>query len=111
MKKYMVILALLFLSFTNEKVEGLASYYHSKFEGRKTSSGEKYRKSKMTAACNIFPIHSLVKVRNLRTGKEIIVKINDHIGTNKRIIDLSLAAAKELNIIHRGLTKVSVSLQ
>src|SRR5690606_7626206 len=56
---------------------GIASYYHSKFQGRSTASGEKYDSEKMTAAHNRLPFGTLIKVTNLRNKRTVIVKVND----------------------------------
>ena len=70
--------------------QGIASWYGSKFHGRRTSSGEVYDLYKMTAAHKSLPLPTYARVTNLRNGRSIIVKINDR-GPfhNNRIIDLS----------------------
>jgi rare lipoprotein A len=95
-------------SFTDDPRYGKASFYHDKFDGRKTASGEIFRQSKMTAACNIFPLGTYLKVTNIKNGKNVIVKVNDRIGTDKRIIDLSRSAAIELGFIKYGITSVKL---
>ena len=78
---------------------GVASWYGSKFHGRKTASGERYNQNKMTAAHKTLPFGSRVRVRNEKNGKTVIVVINDRGPFVKgRIIDLSRAAAKECSI-------------
>lgn len=102
---------LLFIFFIFSETEikyGKASFYHNKFEGRKTASGEVFRQSEMTAACNVFPLGTYLEVTNIDNGKKVIVKVNDRIGTNKRIIDLSLTAAKKLGFIKEGTTEVKI---
>ena len=90
---------------------GIASFYADKFQGSDTYSGEIYESEKFTAACNSFPMHTWIKVTNLKNNKWIIVKINDKMNKkNKRLIDLSKAAAKELAFISSGLAKVKVEL-
>lgn len=90
---------------------GTASYYHPKFNGRKTSSGEKFNQEKLTAASNTIKLGSRVKVTNLKNGKSVVVIVNDHMGKrNKRLIDLSFKAAKQLGFQHKGLCKVQVDL-
>lgn len=89
--------------------EGLASYYHSDFHGRKTSNGEIFDNTKYTAAHKTLPINSYAVVTNLRNKRKVIVRINDRgpfSGT--RIIDLSTRAAKELGLISRGVGKVKI---
>lgn len=89
--------------------EGIASFYHSKFTGRKTSNGEYYNPASYTAAHKTLPLNSYVLVTNLQNRRKVIVRINDRGPFVKgRIIDLSRVAAKELGIIGRGLGKVKV---
>lgn len=90
---------------------GTASYYAKKFHGQKTASGETHRDEIYTAACNVFPLHSRVKVTNLKNNRSVIVKINDRMhAKNKRLIDLSQSAAKYLRYVSAGVTKVKVEL-
>lgn len=95
-----------------EKVEtGIASYYHSKFQGRLTASGEKYDGEKMTAAHNRLPFGTLIKVTNLRNKKTVIVRVNDRLHhRNPRLVDLSRVAAAKLGYIGRGLARVKVEV-
>ena len=90
---------------------GVASYYAAKFHGRKTASGEVYRNDLITAACNVLPLNTWVKVTNLSNNNFVIAKINDRLHPqNKRLIDLSKSAAKQLGYISDGLTKVKVEV-
>ena len=88
---------------------GIASWYGKKFHGRKTSNGEIYNMYAMTAAHKTLPLPAYVNVRNLQNGREIVVRVNDrgpfHAG---RIIDLSYAAAKKLDIIRKGTGRVEI---
>ncbi|MEO9145473.1 MAG: septal ring lytic transglycosylase RlpA family protein [Ginsengibacter sp.] len=90
---------------------GLASFYADKFRGSPTANGERYDPDKYTAACNTLPFNTRIRVTNLRNEKSVIVKINDRLHfRNKRIVDLSKAAAKKLGFISRGITKVKVEV-
>ncbi len=90
-------------------LKGTASFYHQKFNGRKTATGETFNNNDLTAACNQLPLGTMVKVTNLKNGNTVIVKINDRMhAKNKRLIDLSYQAAKELDFINSGTCKVSV---
>ena len=90
---------------------GIASFYHEKFNGRKTANGNIYDSKKLTAACNVLPLGIWVKVTNLKNEKSVIVQINDRLHhKNMRLIDLTKRAAKELDFISRGLTKVKVEV-
>jgi rare lipoprotein A len=76
--------------------------------GHRTFSGEKYHKDSLTAAHRTLPMGTKVKVTNLKNDSVVIVKINDKMGSSKRVIDLSMAAAKKLNFVRAGLTTVTV---
>ena len=90
---------------------GVASYYHSKFQGRVTASGELYDEKKMTAAHNRLPMGTRIKVTNLRNKKSVIVKVNDRLHhRNKRLVDLSRAAAAKLGYVGRGIVRVRVEV-
>lgn len=96
------------LAFTIFQQEGIASYYGSKFHGRRTASGEKYHNDSLTAAHKTLPFGTLIKVTNIKNDSVVILKVNDRIGTSKRVIDVSLAGAKQLNFIRQGLTRVRI---
>ena len=88
---------------------GIASWYGPKFHGRRTSSGETYDMHKMTAAHKTLPLPTYVSVRNLVSGQEIVVRVNDRGPFHgDRIIDLSYAAATTLGIARRGTGPVEV---
>ena len=90
---------------------GIASYYANKFHGRKTATGAIYRKEKMTAACNILPLGTWVKVTNLKNNKTVIVEINDRLHPkNKRLLDLSYHAAQLLGFTGRGITRIKMEV-
>lgn len=88
---------------------GVASWYGKKFHGRDTSSGEPYDMYQMTAAHNTLPLPTNVRVTNLSNGRSIIVRVNDRGPFVKnRVIDLSYAAARELDMITSGTAMVEV---
>jgi rare lipoprotein A len=90
---------------------GLASYYDDKFHGQKTASGELYNKTELTAAHRTLPFGTMVKIKAQKTGKEVTVRINDRGPFAKgRIIDLSRAAAEQLDILQEGQAKVEVTV-
>jgi rare lipoprotein A len=90
---------------------GIASYYANKFEGRKTYTDEIFRQDSLTGASNTLPMHTWVKVTNLRNKRTVYVRINDKMHPrNKRLIDLSRAAAKKLGFDGRGLTRVRIDV-
>ena len=90
---------------------GTASFYANSFNGKKTANGEIYSHKKMTAACNVLPLGTWIRVTNLRNGKSVVVKINDRLHSRmKRIVDLSKEAADKLKYIKSGLTRVRVEV-
>ena len=90
---------------------GQASFYANKFNGRKTANGEIFDQKKMTCACNAVKLGTWLRITNVRNGKSVIVKVNDRLPQkSKRMIDLSYNAAKQLNFISAGLTKVEITV-
>ncbi|MGD8741887.1 MAG: septal ring lytic transglycosylase RlpA family protein [Granulosicoccaceae bacterium] len=88
---------------------GIASWYGTKFHGRRTSSGERYDMYAMTAAHKSLPLPTYVEVTNLKNNRKVIVKVNDRGPFHEnRIIDLSYAAAHKLGINHSGTGLVEV---
>jgi rare lipoprotein A len=91
------------------KAKGKASYYADKFNKRRTSSGEIFYNDSLTAAHKTLAFGTIVAVTNLLNDSVVIVRINDRLPKkSSRIIDLSKAAARKLNFINQGLTKVSI---
>ena len=89
--------------------KGIASWYGTKFHGRRTSSGETYDMYAMTAAHKNLPLPTYAKVTNLDNGRSIIVKVNDRGPFHEnRIIDLSYTAATKLDIVKKGTGLVEV---
>jgi rare lipoprotein A len=88
---------------------GIASWYGMKFHDHKTSNGEEYDVAKMTGANKVLPLPTYVQVTNLKTGKKIIVRINDRGPFHEnRIIDLSYVAAAKLGMLPTGTALVEV---
>lgn len=89
---------------------GVASWYGKKFHGQPTSNQETYNMYAMTAAHKSLPLPSYVRVRNLRNGKSVIVRVNDRGPfVDNRLIDLSYAAAMKLDMISDGTSLVEVT--
>lgn len=90
---------------------GQASFYASKFHGRKTANGEIFSQDKFTAACNSLPLGTWIKVTNLINSKFVILKTNDRLHPKTtRLVDLSKVAAQKLGYVGRGLTRVKVEV-
>jgi rare lipoprotein A len=88
---------------------GMASWYGPKFNGRMTASGERYDMNAFTAAHPSLPFGTLISVRNTRTGREVIVRVNDRGPFSKnRILDLSYAAAREVGVVGPGTARVEI---
>ena len=90
---------------------GTASWYGKKFHGRRTASGERYDMHDLTAAHPSLPFDTNVRVVNTDNGRSVVVRINDRGPfVNNRIIDLSHAAARELDMVQAGLATVELYL-
>ncbi|MBL4603558.1 MAG: septal ring lytic transglycosylase RlpA family protein [Emcibacteraceae bacterium] len=90
---------------------GTASYYGKNHHGKMTANGETFNMNAMSAAHTTLPLPSCVRVTNLENNKSIILRVNDRGPFIKgRIIDVSYAAAKELDFIKNGITKVRVEV-
>lgn len=90
---------------------GTASYYADEFDGKKTANGEIYDMNSLTAAHPTYPFNTLVKVTNLSNRKSVEVRINDRMPQFKgRILDLSLAAAKKIEMVNAGIQEVKVEV-
>lgn len=90
---------------------GKATYYGKKMHGRNTSSGIKYHNDSLTCAHRTYPFGTLLKVKNLKNNKEVIVKVTDRGPFSRRlIIDLSYSAAKMIDLLRDGIATVEVSL-
>jgi rare lipoprotein A len=87
--------------------EGMASWYGVPFHGRRTSNGETYDMNQLTAAHRTLPFNTVVRVTNLANGRKVDVRINDRGPfVEGRIIDLSLAAARALDMVAAGVARV-----
>lgn len=111
---FYILLLVLFIGVSScgpaKQIErGEASYYHNKYRGKKTASGEKFRQYKRTAAHKTLPLGTKVKVTNLKNGKKVRVTINDR-GPfiEGRIIDLSRKAARKVDMLNDGVAPVKI---
>jgi len=91
---------------------GIASFYSANLDGTLTSTGEIFKNSKYTAACNLYKLNTLVRVTNMRNGRSVLVRINDRMHPNMlklgRVVDLSAVAAKKLHLSSMGIVKVAL---
>jgi rare lipoprotein A len=93
------------------RLRGIASWYGSALNGRPTANGELFDMYAMTACHPTLPFGTMVRVVNLSNKKSVVVRINDRGPfTRGRIIDLSYAAARELNMTERGIARVALEV-
>ena len=92
-------------------LRGHASFYGHGFQGRKTSTGDRFDVKQFTAASNLFPLGSMVAVRRLDNDRCAIVKVNDrmHAKHRRRVIDVSRGVAEYLGMIQAGVVLVRVA--
>lgn len=115
--RLLYLVLMIFLSLSGGKaqenkpvIKGNASYYSDKFHGRKMANGELYHRDSMTCAHRKLPFGTLLKVRNTRNDKSVIVRVTDRGPfSNRLIIDLSRAAARELDFIRAGICPVEIT--
>lgn len=89
--------------------EGLASFYADRFHGRRTASGELHDRDALTCAHPRARFGARLRVTDLATGRSVVVRVNDRGPFVKgRIVDLSLAAARALGMVERGIARVRV---
>lgn len=93
-----------------QPMEGFASYYAKRFEGRRTASGQRYHPDKMTGAHQSLPLGTVVRVVNPATNQEVNVTINDRCAPKRfPFIDLSRAAAKKIGLWGKGKIRVVIT--
>jgi peptidoglycan lytic transglycosylase len=93
------------------KLSGIASFYGTNYSGR-TARGERYDPKKYTAAHRTMPFGTRLRVSDARSRRSVVVVVNDRGPFIKgRVLDLSLAAAKELDMIGRGLVRVTAVIE
>lgn len=114
MKQVLLLITLCFSvlsAMTQEPMTGRASYYSKQCNGRKTASGEYYFSDSMTCAHKNLPFGTLLRVYNPRNKKEVVVRVTDR-GPYRSgfILDLSYAAAKELDMLRAGHIPVEVTI-
>jgi rare lipoprotein A len=94
-----------------KKISGVAAYYSKNYRGP-TASGERYDPKRFTAAHRTLPFGTRLRVTDVKTRRSVVVTVNDRGPFTKgRVIDLSLAAAKTLHMMDRGLIRVTAAIQ
>lgn len=91
-----------------DTLEGKASYYHASLAGNTTANGEVYDPALLTAASRDLPFGTIVRVTRIDNGKQVTVRVNDRgpFGDKSRILDLSRAAAEQLDMVRAGVVKI-----
>lgn len=108
---FLVLIGLFLVSFSFQALftqTGVASYYAAKFHGRKTSSGKIYHKDSLSAAHKSLKFGTRIKVTNLSNDSSVIVTVTDRMYSKAHIVDLSMAGAKQLNMVRAGVAKVRI---
>lgn len=96
---------------TLETVTGVASFYADKYHNKITYSGEVYDMNGISAAHPTYPMGTVIRITRISSGKSIVLTINDKMPQrDDRIIDLSLGAARELEMVQDGLAEVKVEV-
>ena len=92
-------------------IKGISSFYAEDFHGKLTANGEVYDMYGLTAAHKTMPLNTICRVTNLENNKSLILRINDRGPYTKgRILDCSSGAAKKLDFINQGTTKVKIEV-
>lgn len=110
LKKCLTVLMLLLLSSSAfSQKTGKASFYHDKYNGRKTADGSVFYQTAPTCASNVYKLGSLLRVTNTENGKSVTVKVTDT-GAFKlpKLVDLSKSAFSQLASLKQGIIKVLV---
>ena len=108
-KLLVLFLSMGFATLLTAQEVGLASYYSDKYQGRKTSSGENYNRSELTAAHKSLPFGTMVRVTRLDNNESVVVRVNDRMPDIKgRVIDLSGRAADLLDMTDEGVVRVKL---
>lgn len=89
---------------------GVASYYGKAHHGKRTASGVRFDQNAMTAAHPWLPFGTRIRVTHVASGRSVIVVVNDRLPSKRRIIDLSVGAARELGMISQGVAEVVITL-
>ncbi|MEI6053312.1 MAG: septal ring lytic transglycosylase RlpA family protein [Opitutaceae bacterium] len=105
-----ILICLIFSNFAQSQQLVKATYYSNKLHGRHTSDGGRYHTDSLTCAHRTYPFGTILKVRNPKNDREVIVKVTDRGPFQRRLtIDLAYCAAKELDIVRFGIAKVEIT--
>ena len=104
------IILIISLMITLNLYSETASFYHDKFNGRKTANGEIFDQNKLTCASNVYKIGTKLKVTNIKNNKSVIVRVNDTSKLYGRSIDLSKSAFNTIGDLKSGIIKVKIEV-
>ena len=109
LKKILTVLTMMLFSLSFSQQSGKASYYHDKYEGKKTKNGSIFRQNALTCASNMYKLNSKLRVTNMENDKSVIVTVTDT-GMFKmpKIVDLSKKAFTEIASLKKGIVSVLV---
>lgn len=106
---FTALLTFAFAAAAAAQTHGKASFYGNRAHGHRTSDGSRYHKDSLTCAHKTLPFGTLLKVTNKKNGKEVVVRVTDRGPFVKgRVVDLSMAAAKQLDMVSAGVASVMV---
>jgi rare lipoprotein A len=110
MKKIFLLIGFVFLVNAKSFSQQTASFYHDKYQGRVTRSGEIFDQHKMTCASNVYPIGTVLLVTNILNNKSVKVKVNDTGNFTKVTVDLSKDAFKQIANPDFGIIQVKIKI-
>lgn len=91
--------------------QGEASYYGAELAGRRTASGDRFDPRAFTCAHRSLPIGTMLRVTNLANGRSVLVRVNDRGPfTHNRVLDVSLAAARDIDMVRSGKARVRLEI-
>jgi rare lipoprotein A len=95
----------------SESQTGIASYFNDKYHGKKTASGELYNKNALTTTHATLPFGTILHVVNLQNNRSVDVRVNSRAHkNNRRLLDLSKQAAKDLDFLQAGIARVKITI-
>lgn len=108
MKKLLLICFILTINLFSAQTSGKATFYHDKFEGRKTASGDIFTQSKLTCASTTYKIGTKLKITNPKNRKSVICEVNDKGNLDINHIDLSKSAFRKIGNLNSGFLKILI---
>ena len=112
LKKMLTMFAIMLFTLTFSQQTGKASYYGAQHHGKRTASGQVFDMNGLTAASNIHPLGTKLRVTNVKNNKSVVVKINDRGGFSKygRLLDMSKGAFSQIASVKQGIIMVLIEV-